>query len=53
MTLMIFSNDLHFDDAELEVLYSEFANEDRELAESGLGDYLANLEGENVLIAHV
>ncbi len=35
------------DDAELEALYAEFADEDRELAESGLTEYAANLERED------
>jgi hypothetical protein len=41
-------NDSQPDDAELEVLYAEFADEDRELAESGLTEYAANLEREDV-----
>ena len=36
-----------FDDVELEALYAEFADEDRELAEVGLSDYAANLERED------
>ena len=36
-----------FDDAELEALYAEFAEEDRELAGDGLADYAANLERED------
>ncbi len=40
-------DDSQFDDAELEALYAEFANEDRELAESGLTEYAANLERED------
>ncbi len=36
-----------FDDAELETLYAEFADEDRELAEVGLAEYAANLERED------
>ena len=36
-----------FDDVELEALYSEFADEDRELAEAGLADYATNLERED------
>ena len=32
------------DDAELQALYGEFADEDRELAEFGLAEYAANLE---------
>ncbi len=36
-----------FDDVELEALYSEFADEDRELAESGLTEYAANLARED------
>ncbi len=31
-------------DATLEALYAEFADEDRELSEAGLGFYVANLE---------
>ena len=36
-----------FDDIELEALYAEFADEDRELAETGLADYAANLARED------
>lgn len=36
-------NGSHLDDAELEALYGEFADEDRELAEVGLADYAAKL----------
>lgn len=36
-----------FDDVELEALYAEFAGEDRELAETGLDEYVANLERED------
>ncbi|MDQ3253264.1 MAG: hypothetical protein M3R15_05050 [Acidobacteriota bacterium] len=36
-----------FDDAALEALYGEFADEDRELAEIGLAEYAANLERED------
>ena len=36
-----------FDDVELESLYAEFADEDRELAETGLAEYAANLERED------
>jgi ABC-type phosphate transport system auxiliary subunit len=36
-------NGSQLDDAELEALYGEFADEDRELAEIGLADYAANL----------
>ena len=36
-----------FDDAELETLYAEFADEDCELAEVGLAEYAANLERED------
>lgn len=36
-----------FDDVELEALYAEFADEDRELAEVGLAEYTANLERED------
>lgn len=36
-----------FDDVELEALYGEFADEDRELAEVGLAEYAANLERED------
>ncbi len=35
------------DDATLEALYAEFAEEDRELSEAGLGHYVANLERED------
>ena len=35
------------DDIELEALYAEFADEDRELAEVGLAEYAANLERED------
>jgi hypothetical protein len=35
------------DEAELEALYAEFADEDRELAESGLTEYATNLERED------
>jgi hypothetical protein len=41
-------NELLLGDAELEALYAEFANEDRELAENGLTEYAANLEREDV-----
>ncbi len=34
------------DEAEIEALYAEFADEDRELAESGLTEYAANLSTE-------
>ncbi len=40
-------NDLQLDETELEALYAEFADEDRELAESGLTEYAANLERED------
>lgn len=40
-------NDSQLDDAELEALYAEFADEDRELAESGLAEYAASLERED------
>ncbi len=36
-----------FDDVELEALYGEFADEDRQLAETGLSEYAANLERED------
>ena len=36
-----------FDDVELEALYTEFADEDRELAEADLAEYAANLERED------
>ncbi|MGH9753823.1 MAG: hypothetical protein ACREA2_13670 [Blastocatellia bacterium] len=36
------------DETELEALYAEFADEDRELAESGLTEYAATLEREDV-----
>jgi len=35
------------DDVELEALYAEFAEEDRELAGDGLAEYAANLERED------
>ena len=35
------------DDVNLEALYAEFADEDRELAEAGLSEYAANLERED------
>ena len=38
-----------FDDAELEALYGEFADEDRELAEIGLSEYSAVLEREDAI----
>ena len=37
-----------FDDAALETLYAEFADEDRELAEVGLADYATNLAREDM-----
>ncbi len=36
-----------FDDARLEALYAEFADEDRQLAEGGLAEYAVNLERED------
>ena len=36
-----------FDDVELEALYAEFADEDRELAEASLAEYAVNLERED------
>ena len=36
-----------FDDVDLEALYAEFADEDRELAEAGLGEYVDNLARED------
>lgn len=39
--------DSQVNDAELEALYAEFADEDRELAESGLAEYAATLERED------
>ncbi len=36
-----------FDDAELEALYAEFADEDRELAEVGVTEYAVSLERED------
>lgn len=36
-------NDAQFDNTQLEALYAEFADEDRELAELGLAEYNANL----------
>jgi len=40
-------DDSQLDDTELEALYAEFADEDRELAEVGLAGYAANLERED------
>ena len=40
-------SETQFDDVELETLYAEFADEDRELAEAGLAEYAANLERED------
>ncbi len=40
-------NDSQFDDAKLEALYAEFADEDRELAEVGLAEYATSLERED------
>ena len=40
-------DDSQLDDTELEALYAEFADEDRELAEVGLAEYAANLERED------
>lgn len=37
------------DDAELEAIYAEFANEDRDLAEAGLAEYALNLEREDTV----
>ena len=39
--------DSQLDDTEIEALYVEFADEDRELAEVGLAEYTANLERED------
>ncbi|HXG85375.1 MAG TPA: hypothetical protein VNI84_15240 [Pyrinomonadaceae bacterium] len=36
-----------FDDTRLAALYAEFADEDRELAETGLAEYAVNLERED------
>lgn len=36
-----------FDESELEALYSEFSDEDRELAEVGLAEYASSLERED------
>ena len=38
-----------FDDVELEALYAEFADEDRQLAEVGLAEYAANLARESAV----
>ena len=38
-----------FDDAELEALYAEFADQDRELAEAGLAEYASNLNREDAV----
>ena len=40
-------SETQFDDARLEALYAEFADEDREFAEVGLSEYAANLERED------
>jgi ABC-type phosphate transport system auxiliary subunit len=40
-------HDSQLDDATLEALYAEFAEEDRELSEAGLGQHVANLELED------
>ncbi len=40
-------SETQFDDVELEALYAEFADEDRELAEADLAEYAANLERED------
>ena len=40
-------SETQFDDVELEALYAEFADEDRELAKVGLAEYAANLERED------
>ena len=42
-------NETQFDDIELEALYTEFADEDRELAEVSLAEYAANLEREDAV----
>lgn len=39
----------HFDAAEVEMLYAEFGDEDRELAEAGLPDYSLNLQHEDAV----
>jgi hypothetical protein len=39
--------EMRLDDVELESLYAEFADEDRELAETGLSEYVANLARED------
>lgn len=36
-----------FDEVELEALYAEFADEDREFAEVGFSEYAANLQRED------
>jgi hypothetical protein len=36
-----------YDESELEVLYGEFSDEDRELAEAGLAEYASGLERED------
>lgn len=43
-------NDSQFDDAKLEALYAEFADEDRELAEVGLAEYATSLEREDAAL---
>ena len=41
--------DQQFDEAELEKLYAEFADEDRELAETDLDQYAENLTHEDTV----
>ena len=40
---------LSFDDTEIETLYAEFADEDRELAEAGLPEYALHLGSEDAV----
>lgn len=37
------TTEIQFDEAELEKIYAEFANEDRKLAEIGLAEYASSL----------
>jgi len=39
----------HFDVAEIETLYAEFADEDRELAEAGIADYALGFKHEDAV----
>ena len=42
-------NESLVDDAQLEALYAEFADEDHELAEAGLAEYAIGLEREDMV----